>query len=119
MRGNRCGCRGRCNCEKKIVYPTREEVKNRYTEETVNHIFPTHTTVVNNHTIRNVYSYPHSTSYETRVREVDVRGGAGGPGVMGAFEGPGGNVRGAFQGGRGCGCRGRCSCSGRRRGSWW
>lgn len=118
MRTMHCGCRGRCQCGKvkKVVHPTREEVKNTYSEETVKHIYPTHTTVVNNHTIRNEYFYPHTTSFEERVREIDVRG---------AQEGPGrdGDVAGVMDGGRGfgrnrCGCGGHRPCHCRRRG-WW
>lgn len=118
-----CGCRGKCQCGKvkEIVYPTREEVKNTYSEETVKHIYPSHTTVVNNHTIRNEYYYPHTTSYEERVREVEVRGAQDRPGTNG-------DVGGVMDhdhhhhhhhhgGGRPCGCGwGPCRC--RRRG-WW
>lgn len=128
-----CGCRGKCHCHqpKQIVYPVREEVKNRYSEETVQHIHPSHTTIVNNHTIRNEHSYPHTTSYENRVNEVDVRGAFEGPGgeVRGVFDRPYGNVRGATSPYRGgcndrvggrmdCRCHGKCGCSKRRRG-WW
>lgn len=114
----RCHCHGRCGCEKKIVHPTREEVKNVYTEETINHVYPTHTTVVNNHLIRNVYSYPHSTSHETRVREIDERNRC-----VGGVEDNGGcsnsrGVRGTQTEGGKCGScsTSRCSC---RRGGFW
>lgn len=127
-----CGCKGKCRCDRKVVYPTREDVKHTRSEETVCHVHPSHTRVINNHTVRNVHYYPHSTSYENRVNEVDV---------MGASEGPGGNVRGARGGGYGdvrgtrdyqcgyrdnrvagryCGCRGHCKCGcRRRRGGFW
>lgn len=114
-----CGCPGKCQCDRKIVYPTREEVKCTNSEETVCHIHPSHTRVINNHTVRNKHFYPHSTSYENRVREVDVRE---------ASEGPGGNVLGAgdygygdnrFGGARSCGCRGHCRCGRRRRRGFW
>lgn len=81
MGRNHCGCRSKCNCQRsrKIVHPVREEVKNRYTEERVRHIHPSHTRVINHHTIRNEHSYPHSTSYENRVNEVNVGGAADRP----------------------------------------
>ncbi|HLR42389.1 MAG TPA: CotD family spore coat protein [Pseudogracilibacillus sp.] len=120
-----CHCKGKCQCDRKIVYPTKEEVKNIYTEETVDHIHPSHTTVVNNHTVRNVHSYPHSTSHETRVREIDVRGaqdrpGASGNNVAGVTDNGYGQVQGQFDGRRckRC-CRSRCCCRERRRGYWW
>ncbi|MBO1001584.1 CotD family spore coat protein [Pseudogracilibacillus auburnensis] len=114
MSRNHCGCRGKCNCQKprQIVYPVREEVKHCHTEERVQHIHPSHTTVVNHHTIKNEHLYPHSTSCENRVNEVDVRG---------AYERPGNEVRGAY-GGK---CDGRVGgvrdnkCCGRRRRGWW
>lgn len=126
--GRNCGCRGRCNCRRprEIVYPTREEVRDVYSEETVRHIYPTHRRVINHHTVRNEYYYPVSTSYEERVREVDVRGAGTGPGA-GPGSGPGsvagarspfdGFVRGTRGGGCGCGGRSRCGCR-RRRGFW-
>lgn len=114
-----CGCRGKCQCGKvkEIVHPVREEVKNTYSEETVKHIYPSHTTVVNNHTIRNEYFYPHTTSYEERVREVDVRGAQERPGV-------GGDVAGVMDDRRGfgkhhCGCGGHRACGCQRRRGWW
>lgn len=76
MGRNFCGCKGRCDCKRprEIVYPTKNDVKNCYTEETVKHIHPSHTTIVNNHTIKNEHLFPHTTSCENRVREIDVRG---------------------------------------------
>lgn len=119
-----CHCRGRCQCDRKILYPTKEEVKNVYTEETVDHIHPSHTTVVNNHTVRNVHSYPHSTSYETRVREIDVRGAQDRPGnagnnVAGLADNGCGQVQGQFSARCNKCCRSRCCCRERRRGYWW
>lgn len=122
MSRNYCGCRGKCRCQRprQIVYPVREDIQNRYTEERVQHIHPSHTKVINHHTIKNEHLYPHSTSCENRVNEVDVRG---------AYEGGRNEVRGVSSrekcdgrvGGRrddrhhhgNCGC-----CHGRRRG-WW
>jgi len=131
--GKYCRCVGKCHCNKpkEIVYPTREDVKKTYSDETVRHIHPSHTRVINQHTIRNEHLYPHSTSYEERVNEVDVRGarddgrGSGrGPGARSPYDGYGPGVRGARApyGGYGygcrCGCGGRGRC-GRRRGGFW
>ncbi|MEI3607430.1 CotD family spore coat protein [Pseudogracilibacillus sp. SE30717A] len=124
-----CGCKGKCQCGnvRDIVYPTRKEVKCTYSNETVRHIRPSHTKVINNHTIRNEHLFPHSTSFENRVREVDVRGVSEGPGRgVGGFGDYNNNVRGASYDGRvagagygqfGCGCRSRCRC--RRRRGWF
>ncbi len=136
-----CGCKGKCRCgrSRDIVYPVRENVKCTYSDETVRHVHPSHTRVINNHTIRNEHLYPHSTSYENRVREVDVRGASQGPGsgVGGAgnygnnYGGSGYNNYGNNVGGAGsnrcnsgnnwgsgnCGCRQRCGC--RRRRGWF
>lgn len=121
--GKYCGCRGKCTCgrTKEIVYPTREEVRNSYSEETIRHIHPTHTKVINHHTIRNEHFYPHTTSYEERVREVDVKGVRDrGPGSVRGARSPYDDGYGYGGGYRGCGCgcggRGRC---GRRRGGFW
>lgn len=118
-----CGCRGKCTCgrSREIVYPTREDVKHRYSEETVRHIHPSHTRVINHHTIRNEHYYPHTTSYEERVNEVDVRGVRDrGPGSVAGARSPYDDGYGYGGGYRGCGCgcggRGRC---GRRRGGFW
>jgi|SRR5690625_2447064 len=133
MRPNRCGCRGKCRCHevKDVVYPMEKDVKKTYSEETVRHIHPSHTTVVNHHTVRNEHFYPHSTSYENRVREVDVRASDEGPigDVGGVRDFNGRDVRGIkdnrgfnndFFGGarKGCCCKRRCRCHRPRRG-WW
>lgn len=122
MRRLRCGCRGNCRCGKEIVYPTREEVKNTYSEETVKHIHPSHTTVINHHTIRNEHFYPHSTSFEERVREVDVRGvrdGSSGPrgDVRGVRDDRYDDVRGAYDDCYKRKCYPQSYCRPRR--SWW
>src|SRR5699024_3715622 len=107
---------------KQVVYPVKEDVKHRYTEETVRHVHPSHTTFVNNHTIRNEHVYPHTTSYETIVEEVDVKG------INDRSDNSCRNVRGVREDryhdkckigdARSCGCRGQCSCRRRRRRSW-
>ena len=103
-----------CGCPKEIVYPTKHNVVNKCSEETINHIHPSHTTVVNHHLVKNQHIFPHSTSFENTVNSVDTFGGAfntpptnvagamTGPGmgqVAGAMSGPGmGQVAGAMQG---------------------
>ncbi|MFD2042985.1 CotD family spore coat protein [Ornithinibacillus salinisoli] len=85
---------------KKIVHPTQCNVVHCCSEETVDQIHPSHTTVMNHHLIKNQHYYPHSTSVVNTVNSVDVFGGAynvpspgpgvGGPGVGGpGVGGPG------------------------------
>lgn len=82
---------------KEIVHPTTCNVVHHCTEETVKHIHPSHTTVMNHHLVKNQHVYPHSTSVQNTYDEVDVFGGAynTGPGnqVGGAmspgYQGPG------------------------------
>lgn len=80
---------GNC-CPKQKVYPTQQNVVNCCSEETVQHIHPSHTTVVNHHMIKNEHVYPHSTSYKNQVNSVDVYGGS--------FNTPPNQVGGAMQG---------------------
>lgn len=82
-----CGCQGSVN---KIVHPVRENVVNCCTEETVQHIHPSHTTIRNHHLIRNEHFHPHTTSTENFVNEIDVQGDAGNQ-VGGAMNPGGGN----------------------------
>src|SRR5690625_1812643 len=93
-----CGCpRPNCGC-KEIVYPVKQNVVHTCSEETVKHIHPSHTTVVNHHLVKNEHIYPHSTSFENTFNEVNVFGGA--PQTMAPF-GPGGQVGGAMSPGMG------------------
>lgn len=73
--GNCCHHGTQVSPTQKIVYPTQENVVKTYSEEMVKHIHPIHTTVVNCHTIKNKHVYPHTTSYENVVNEVDVNNG--------------------------------------------
>lgn len=110
--------RKHCNCQKQIVYPVKENVVHCCTEETVKHVHPSHTTVMNHHLVKNEHVYPHSTSVQNTFNQVDVNGG-GRPPFGG---GPGNQVAGASnqnspmtgqmglgaqqnQPGMGCGCR--------------
>lgn len=87
----------RCHCgcpPKQIVHPVQSNVVHCCSEETVKHIHPSHTTVVNHHLIKNEHVYPHSTSFENTVNEVDVFGGAfnvppGSPGQVAGATSPG------------------------------
>lgn len=96
--GRHCGC-PKCNT---IVYPTKHDCVNQYSESTVNHVHPSHTTIMNHHLVKNKHFYPHSTSVQNTVNSVNEFGGAfqvpSGPGqVAGAFSPPN-------QCGKGAGC---------------
>src|SRR5699024_4944539 len=71
-RGKSCGCNNQVSPTRDIVYPTKEKVVKTYSDETVRHIHPTHTTVVNCHTVKNEHLYPQTTSYENVTNEVNV-----------------------------------------------
>lgn len=92
-----CGC---TQPVKEIVHPVKENVVHCCSEETVKHIHPSHTHVMNHHLIKNEHYYPHSTSYGNTVNEVNVCGGAGPSQVAGAMSpgmpGTGGQVAGAM-----------------------
>lgn len=94
-----CGCKKPCNCKgpvKEIVYPVKENVVHCCTEETIKHVHPSHTTVVNHHLVKNEHVFPHSTSYENTYDEVSNYGNEGSFGM-----GPG-NVGGSSHPGMGC-----------------
>lgn len=99
---------------KEIVYPTKEEVVKTYSEETVKHIHPVHTTVVNCHTIKNEHLYPHTTSYENVVNEVDDGSGNSVAGVTDDY-GQGYGRPSCHSGYKG----GRKQCGRRRRRPWF
>lgn len=98
-----------CHCTqpvKEVVYPVQNNVVHKCSEETVQHIHPIHTTVMNHHLIKNEHLYPQTTSVENIYEEVDVSGsgpGAGmGPGIGGPGQGPN-QVAGAMVPGAGFG----------------
>ncbi|SHG92760.1 spore coat protein [Ornithinibacillus halophilus] len=76
-----------CGCPKKVVYPTKQNVVHNCSQENVEHVHPSHTTVMNHHLIKNTHVFPHSTSVENTVNSVDVYGGS--PQVPGPMTGPG------------------------------
>lgn len=89
--GPRCGCH---TC-KTIMYPTKYNCVNQYSESTVNHVHPSHTTVMNHHMVKNNHLYPHSTSVQNTTNSVNQYGGsfnvpAPNQQVAGAFSPPGG-----------------------------
>ncbi|MDX8046158.1 spore coat protein [Gracilibacillus sp. S3-1-1] len=59
-----------------IVYPTKYNEVHTCSESEVAHIYPSHTTNINHHLVKNVNYYPHSTSTQTTVDEVNVYGGS-------------------------------------------
>ncbi|MEN1968671.1 CotD family spore coat protein [Lentibacillus sp. N15] len=67
---------GNCGRPKQIVHPTRYNCVECCTESVVEHIHPTHTTVMNRHLERNRHVFPHSTSVQNSMNCVDEFGGA-------------------------------------------
>lgn len=70
--------RRHCGCPrpvKEIVHPVRENVVHCCSEEVVNHIHPSHTTVVNHHLIKNKHFFPHSTSVANTVNQTNINCG--------------------------------------------
>lgn len=113
-----CGC----GCQKPVVHPTKYNCVQHCTESEVEHIHPSHTTVMNHHVVKNKHVFPHSTSVQNTTNSVDVYGGSFntppqvspgfGPGNqvggamspgMGPGAGPGNQVGGAMSPGMGCG----------------
>lgn len=91
-RKRRCGCMMPCNCQqavKEIVYPVKEDVVHKCSEETVKHIHPTHTTVVNHHLVKNEHLFPHTSSVVNTFDEMDVMGASTGPSGLGPGTGLG------------------------------
>lgn len=113
-------CKRSCGCQNQIIHPVKENVVHCCTEETVKHVHPSHTTIMNHHLVKNEHVYPHSTSVQNTFNEVDINaggrppfGGGSGNQVAGAMNqnspmlgqmGPGQQVAGTQQHGMGCGC---------------
>lgn len=104
--GPHCGCPV---CREQIVYPTKHKKVDTFSESIVEHIHPTHTTVVNHHLIKNQHLYPQSTSYQNTVNSVDMHSPpfqVPSPGQVGGAMSPGygpGQVGGAMSPGYGPG----------------
>ncbi|WP_100011250.1 CotD family spore coat protein [Lentibacillus sediminis] len=65
-----------CGCPKQIVHPTKHNCVNQYSESVVEHVHPSHTTVMNHHLVKNKHYYPHSTSVQNTSNSVNEFGGA-------------------------------------------
>ncbi|AXI08548.1 spore coat protein [Oceanobacillus sp. 143] len=109
--GRHCRCH---TCRKTIVHPTKFNCVNQFSESEVDHVHPSHTTIMNHHLVKNNHVFPHSTSVQNTVNSVDQYGGSfevPSPGqVAGAMApgfgpgfGPGGQVAGAMAPGFGPG----------------
>ncbi|QHS24475.1 spore coat protein CotD [Virgibacillus sp. MSP4-1] len=73
-----------------VVYPTKHCVKNNYIPHEVNHIHPTHTTIMNHHLVKNKHYYPHTQSVMNNVQSQNVNMGPGSPNMVSpANMGPG------------------------------
>lgn len=59
----------------KCVYPVKQNVVHCCTEETVQHVHPSHTTVKKHHIVKNEHVYPHTTSVENSVDYVNINKG--------------------------------------------
>ncbi|WP_330949615.1 CotD family spore coat protein [Virgibacillus sp. MG-45] len=62
-------------CPKQIVYPVKQYCVQHCTESEVEHVHPSHTTVMNHHLIKNKHVFPYSTSVQNTVDSVDIYGG--------------------------------------------
>lgn len=76
--GSNCGC----GCQQSpVIHPTKYDCVHKCTESVVEHIHPSHTTVMNHHLVKNKHVFPHSTSVKNTCDSVDVYGGSpNGPG---------------------------------------
>lgn len=80
--------RPHCGCPKpmkEVVHPVKKNVVHHCTEETVKHVHPSHTTVMNHHLIKNEHVFPHTTSVKNTCNEVDVYPTGPGSQVAGAM----------------------------------
>lgn len=93
---------GHCGCDKTVVHPTKHNCVNTCSESVVNHIHPSHTTVMNHHTVKNKHFYPHSTSFQNQTNNVNEYGGSfnvpNNGQVAGAMSNGNGQVAGAMNG---------------------
>lgn len=111
--GPHCGCQA---C-KTIVYPTKHNCVNQFSESTVNHVHPSHTTVMNHHMVKNNHIFPHSTSVQNTSNSVNQYGGSfevPAPNqVAGAYNPPGGMGMGhPGKGGQVMGAKSECDMNG-------
>ncbi|MGY0694412.1 CotD family spore coat protein [Virgibacillus sp. FSP13] len=86
-----------CGCPKQIVHPVKHNCVHHCTESVVEHVHPSHTTVMNHHLVKNKHVFPHSTSIQNTEDCVDEYGGSFNypPQTSPGF-GPGNQVAGAM-----------------------
>lgn len=72
--GRHCGCG--CQRPKQVVHPTKYNCVNQFSESVVEHIHPSHTTVMNHHLVKNKHFFPHSTSVQNTSNSVNEYGGS-------------------------------------------
>ncbi|RLL43702.1 spore coat protein [Oceanobacillus piezotolerans] len=63
-----------CGCPICIVHPTMVNNVHTCSESTVKQVHPSHTNVINHHLVKNVHTFPHSTSFENVTNSVDIMG---------------------------------------------
>ncbi|MFD1849855.1 spore coat protein [Oceanobacillus bengalensis] len=63
-----------CGCPKCVVHPTKFNTVHNYSESVVEHVHPSHTNVINHHTVKNNHIFPHSTSFQNVTNSVDQMG---------------------------------------------
>lgn len=73
-----------CQQAKTIVCPTKQKCINTCSQSTVNYVHPTHTTVMDHHTVQNAHYYPQTTSWGQTVNQTNVYGGQTWPQNSGA-----------------------------------
>jgi spore coat protein D len=73
-----------------VVYPTKHCVKHNHIPHEVNHIHPSHTTIMNHHLVKNKHFFPHTQSVVNTVNTQNVNMGPGRPPMVSpANMGPG------------------------------
>ncbi|MDY0407593.1 CotD family spore coat protein [Virgibacillus soli] len=71
-----CRRHPQCGCRKRIVYPTKFNCVDVCTESEVEHVHPSHTTVMKHHLVKNTHVFPHSTSVVNTTNSVNLYGGS-------------------------------------------
>ncbi|MEC5425700.1 spore coat protein [Virgibacillus sp. C22-A2] len=85
-----------------VIHPTKHNCVHKCTESIVEHVHPSHTTVLKHHVTKNKHVFPHSTSVQQTASSVDVYGGSFNVPPRPGF-GPGGQVAGVATPGMGYG----------------
>ncbi|MFD1018443.1 CotD family spore coat protein [Thalassobacillus hwangdonensis] len=99
-----CGC-PQVSPAQQVVHPTKHCVKHNFYKQDVNHIYPTHTTVMNHHLTENKHFFPQTQSVENTFNQTNtfmppqqVSPAMQGPRPPMGPGGPGGQVAGAQTG---------------------